>query len=158
MKKEVSKKKLIKTVIICLVFAALLAGLIYLMVSDQDYGSPDKLDIGNQSFGQRLLIGLQVALLGLATVFLMLVLLIFAVTVIRLIIMGFAQLGEKRGAKKGVQPSSVEVAPIAPIVQVASEDDEIVAVITAALMAYYEEQAVEYKSNLKFRVRSIKEI
>ena len=87
MKKEVSKKKLIKTIIICLVFAALLAGLIYLMVSDQDYGSPDKLKIGSQNFGQRLLIGLQVAFLGLATVFLMLVLLIIAVNVIRLILM-----------------------------------------------------------------------
>ncbi|MDE5616978.1 MAG: hypothetical protein K2I78_04240 [Clostridia bacterium] len=69
MKKEISKKKLIKTIIICAIFAALLAGLVYLMVSDQDYGSPDSLKIGKQNFGQRLWIGLQVAFLGLATVF-----------------------------------------------------------------------------------------
>ncbi|MDE6758561.1 MAG: OadG family protein [Clostridia bacterium] len=155
MKKEVSKKKLIKTIIICLVFAALLAGLIYLMVSDQDYGSPDKLKIGSQNFGQRLLIGLQVAFLGLATVFLMLVLLIIAVNVIRLILMGVAQLGEKRNSKKAVQSP---VGEVVTAVQAESEDDEVVAVITAALMAYYENQAIEYKSNLKFRVRSIKEI
>ena len=156
MKKEISKKKLVTTIIICLVFAALIAGLIYLMVSDQDYGSPDSLKIGEQSFGQRLWIGLQVAFLGLATVFLMLILLILAVNIIRLILMGVAKLGEKSKAKKSVTQPIVEVASSA--VQDANEDDEVVAVITAALMAYYEAQAVEYKSNLKFRVRSIKEI
>jgi len=43
-------------------------------------------------------------------------------------------------------------------VAIEEEDEEIVAVIMAALNAYYETQEVTYKSNLKFRVRSIKEI
>ncbi|MDE5911535.1 MAG: hypothetical protein K2H24_04295, partial [Clostridia bacterium] len=70
-----SKKKIIKTVIICLVFAALIAGLITMMVLPQDYGNPDSLGIGKSNFGQRLLIGLQVAVLGIGTVFVMLILL-----------------------------------------------------------------------------------
>ena len=153
MKKEVSTKKLVKTIIICVVFAALLAGLIYLMVSDQDYGKPDSLDIGGQNFGARLLIGLQVAFLGLATVFLMLVLLIIAVNLIRLILMGVAKIGEKKGAAKtAAQPATTAVA------EEVCEDDEIVAAITAAIMAYYEADDEDCKSNLKFRVRSIKEI
>ncbi len=156
MKKEISKKKLIRTIIICVVFAALLAGLIYLMVSDQDYGSPDRLEIGSQSFGQRLGIGLQVAFLGLATVFLMLILLILAVNIIKLIFMGFAQLKENRKNKTKVQPA-VETRSVSNSVEV-SDDDEIVVAITAALTAYYDAQEVEYKSNLKFKVRSIKEI
>ncbi|MDE6188720.1 MAG: OadG family protein [Clostridia bacterium] len=153
MKKEVSTKKLVKTIVICAVFAALLAGLIYLMVSDQTYGKPDSLDIGGQNFGARLLIGLQVAFLGLATVFLMLVVLIIAINVIRLILMGVAKLGEKRSAK-----TSTAVSEVTNAVEEVGEDDEIVAAITAAIMAYYESDKEDCKSNLKFRVRSIKEI
>lgn len=156
MKKEVSKKKLIQIIVICAVFAALLAGLVYLMVSDQDYGSPDSLNIGGQGFGQRLWIGLQVAFLGLATVFLMLFLLILAVNIIRLILMGFAQLSENRKKKPATQ-TSVATQNVVSSADV-SEDDEIVAAITAAITAYYDSVEVEYKSNLKFRVRSIKEI
>ncbi|MDE7215412.1 MAG: OadG family protein [Clostridia bacterium] len=156
MKKEISKKKLIKTIIICAIFAALLAGLVYLMVSDQDYGSPDSLKIGKQNFGQRLWIGLQVAFLGLATVFVMLLLLIIAVNIIRFILMGFAQLGEKR-KKKATEKPLIATQTVINSVEL-SEDDEIVAAIMAALTAYYDAQEVEYKSNLKFRVRSIKEI
>ena len=151
-----SKKKIIKIVIICLVFAALLAGLITMMVLPQDYGNPDSLEIGKSNFGQRLLIGLQVALLGLGTVFVMLILLILMVTLMRLIFEGVAKLKEKKTAKK------VEELSAQPIVEekvaIEEEDEEVVAVIMAALNAYYETQDVTYKSNLKFRVRSIKEI
>lgn len=155
MGKQISKKKLIKTIVICAVFAALLAGLIYLMVSDQNYGKPDKLDIGSQNFGQRLWIGIQVAFLGLATVFLMLVLLIFAITLIRYMLQGFSSLAKKRAEQKTAENIQ---APTVAVSEDICEDDEIVAAITAAIMAYYETEEVSYKSNLKFRVRSIKEI
>lgn len=150
-----SKNKIIKIVIICAVFAALLAGLITMMALPQDYGNPDKLDIGNSNFGQRLLIGLQVALLGLGTVFVVLFLLILMVTLMRLIFKGVGKLKAKQVAKKS------EVINITPVVEekiAIEEDEEVVAVITAAVSAYYETQNVTYKSNLKFRVRSIKEI
>ena len=151
-----SKNKIIKIVIICLVFAALLAGLITMMVLPQDYGKPDKLDIGSSNFGQRLLIGLQVALLGLGTVFVMLILLIFMVTLMRLIFEGVGNMKAKQAEKKAQAPAQ-EVAAVEEKIA-SEEDEEVVAVIMAALNAYYEEQNVAYKSNLKFRVRSIKEI
>ncbi len=152
-----SKKKVIKTVIICLVLVALIAGLITMMVLPQDYGKPDSLDIGNSNFGQRLLIGLQVALLGIGTVFVMLILLIFVVTLMRLIFQGAGKLKEGLAAKK-TQSLQKQETIIEEKVAIEEEDEEIVAVIMAALNAYYETQEVTYKSNLKFRVRSIKEI
>ena len=152
-----SKKKIIKTVIICLVLVALIAGLITMMVLPQDYGKPDSLDIGNSNFGQRLLIGLQVALLGIGTVFVMLILLIFVVTLMRLIFQGAGKLKEGQAAKK-TQSLQKQETIIEEKVAIEEEDEEIVAVIMAALNAYYETQEVTYKSNLKLRVRSIKEI
>ena len=150
-----SKSKKIKIVIICLVFAALLAGLITMMVLPQDYGKPDKLDIGASNFGQRLLIGLQVALLGLGTVFIMLFLLIFMVTLMRMIFEGVGEMKAKHAEKKAQVPTQ-EVAVVEN--SASEEDEEVVAVIMAALNAYYDAQNETYKSNLKFRVRSIKEI
>ena len=150
-----SKKKIIKKTIICVVFAALIAGLITMMVLPQEYGEPDSLDIANSNFGQRLLIGLQVALLGIGTVFVMLILLILVVTLMRLIFEGVGKLQEKKTAKKAEELPKQAVA----VAETASEEDEeVVAVIMAALNAYYETQETTYKSNLKFRVRSIKEI
>lgn len=151
-----NKKKVIKIVIICLVFAALLAGLITLMVLPQDYGTPDKLGIGNSGFGARLWIGVQVAILGLGTVFLMLFLLILMVNILKYIFIGVSKLKEKRAQSKSQE---IESAPISAIEGPSSDDDEeVVAVIMAALNAYYESQEPIYKSNLKFKVRSIKEI
>ena len=86
----------------------------------------------------------------------MLILLILAVNIIKLIFMGFAQLKENRKNKTKAQPA-VETRSVSNSVEV-SDDDEIVVAITAALTAYYDAQEVEYKSNLKFKVRSIKEI
>ncbi|MCX4362958.1 MAG: OadG family protein [Clostridia bacterium] len=152
-----TKKKIIKISIICIVFLALLAGLIALMVLPQNYGTPDKLGVGSSNFGQRLWIGVQVALLGLGTVFVMLVLLIFMVTLMRLIFEGVGKLKEKQSAKKANSLSNQQT--VAAVEEIASEEDEeVVAVIMAALNAYYETQQITYKSNLKFRVRSIKEI
>ncbi|MDE6362625.1 MAG: OadG family protein [Clostridia bacterium] len=154
-----SKKKIIKTVIICVVFAALIAGLIAMMVLPQNYGKPDSLDIGNSNFGQRLLIGLQVAVLGIGTVFVMLILLILVVTLMRLIFQGAGKLKESQAAKKAQSLQKQEAIIEEKVaIEEDNEDEEVVAVIMAALNAYYESQEVTYKSNLKFRVRSIKEI
>ena len=153
------KKKLIKIIIISIVFVALIGGLIALMILPQDYDTAhDKLGIGSpdSNFGTRLWIGVQVAILGLGTVFLMLVLLILMVTVMKFVFIGVGKLKEKRSASKS---QAIESAPISAIEGPASDDDEeVVAVIMAALNAYYESQEMTYKSNLKFKVRSIKEI
>ncbi|MDE6276048.1 MAG: OadG family protein [Clostridia bacterium] len=143
-----------------MVFAALLAGLITMMVLPQNYGTPDKLGIGSSNFGQRLLIGLQVALLGLGTVFVMLFLLILMVTLLRMIFEGVGKLKVKQAEKKLEAAKNQKVAIIEEKVAIEEdeEDEEVVAVIMAALNAYYETQNATYKSNLKFRVRSIKEI
>ena len=153
-----SKKKIIKITIFCVVLVALLAGLITMMVTvkAEDYdANRDALKIGESNFGGRILTGLQVAVLGIGTVFVMLILLILVVTLMRLIFEGAGKLKEKQAAKKAELTQKQEVA----IAENASgEDEEVVAVIMAALNAYYETQNVTYKSNLKFRVRSIKEI
>jgi len=152
-----SKKKIIKIVIICLVLAALLGGLIALMVLPQEYGKKDKLEIGSHNFGERIWIGLQVAFMGLGTVFVMLFILILMVTLMRLLFSGAAKLSQKRAEKKAaLEQTKVLAIEHSPVVD--QSDDEVVAAITAALMAYYDEQNLVYKSNLKFRVRSIKEI
>ncbi len=145
-----NKKKVIKIVIICLVFAALLAGLITLMVLPQDYGTPDKLEIAKNNFGMRLWIGAQGAIMGLGTGFLLLIM----VTIMKYIFIGAAKIKEKKAASAA--PIVEEVKAIEGAV--GEDDEEVVAVIMAALNAYYESQEPIYKSNLKFKVRSIKEI
>ncbi len=154
-----SKKKIIKTVIICVVLVAFLAGLIAMMALPHDFSGKDRdaLDIANSSFGERILIGLQVALLGIGTVFIMLILLIIVVTLMKLIFQGVGKLKEKSIAKKS-EAMQNQIAVVEEEVALEEEDEEIVAVIMAAINAYYETQNVTYKSNLKFRVRSIKEI
>ena len=155
-----SKKKIIKITIICVVFVALIAGLIAMMVVPHDYSGKDKdtLDIATSNFGARLLIGLQVAVLGIGTVFVMLFLLILIVTLMRLIFEGVGKAKAKQDAKKSETAQNQKVAVVEEKVAIDEEDEEIVAVIMASLNAYYETQNVTYKSNLKFRVRSIKEI
>jgi len=119
------------------------------------YGEPDSLHIGEASFGEKLSIGLQVSLLGVGTVFLVLALLILFVNVLKYV---FQFVGKPKASKKTKKVEDEPVIVDAPVDE-ASEDDEIVAVITAALMAYYDAQAATtYKSNVKFKVRSIKEI
>lgn len=153
-----SKKKIIKLTILCVVLVALLAGLITMMatVKAEDYDTEnDVLKIGESNFGGRLLIGLKVAVLGIGTVFAILMLLILVVTLMRLIFEGAGKLKEKQVAKKAEVSQKQEVKSAE---NASGEDEEVVAVIMAALNAYYETQNVTYKSNLKFRVRSIKEI
>ena len=152
-----SKKKIIKIVIICLVLAALLGGLIALMVLPPPPPTPHPPHTPPPHFGERIWIGLQVAFMGLGTVFVMLFILILMVTLMRLLFSGAAKLSQKRAEKKAaLEQTKVLAIEHTPVVD--QSDDEVVAAITAALMAYYDEQNLVYKSNLKFRVRSIKEI
>lgn len=154
MKQPMSKKKVVKLVIFLVIALALLAGLIYLMVTDQPYGSPDKLGIANNSFGGRLWIGLQVALLGMGTVFIMLIILILFVNILRYLMEGIKKMSEKKAEKKVTKLPAPET-----VLQIEGDtEEEVVAAITAAIAAYYETQEPVYMSNLKFRVRSIKEI
>ena len=121
------------------------------------YGTPDSLDMANSSVGQRIVIGLEVALLGIGVVFVVLALLIGFILLLKY---GFkaADVVKAKFAKK--QPKVEEVKPAPVIEGLENEDEELAAVITAAIMAYYDNTNVktEYKSNLTFKVRKITEI
>lgn len=119
-------------------------------------GSPDALGIGDMNFGQRLVTGLLVFVMGLGMVFVVLILLIVIIKVVAYL----EHLPEKLAAKKAKsEPVKEEVKEIPAPVQAIeySDEDEVVAAITAAIAAYYGAQAVEM-SDLPFRVRSIREI
>ncbi len=158
MKKQMSKKKLIKTIIMCVILLALLAGLITLMVMDMPYGTPDKLGVGNSNFGQRMWIGVQVSVLGMGTVFLMLFLLILCVNILRYIMEGAQKVAKKRAENKIAKQQQISAPEAVLQIEGTTQEEEIVVAITAAVAAYYDAQEPVYKSNLKFRVRSIKEI
>lgn len=124
-------------------------------------GNPDYLGIADMNFGERLGTGLLVFLLGLAMVFIVLLVLIVFIKLVELLI----SLPEKAAHKKAKEKIATEkreaeqaVAAQAEQQRVEDEEDEVVAVITAALMAYYCGQAPVEMSDLPFRVRSIKEI
>lgn len=119
-------------------------------------GSPDALGIGDMNFGQRLVTGLLVFVMGLGMVFVVLFLLILIIKVVAYL----QNLPAKLAAKKANEvPVVEEVKEIPAPVQAIeySDEDEVVAAITAAIAAYYGAQAVEM-SDLPFRVRSIREI
>ena len=83
----------------------------------------------------------------------MLFALILFVSLIKLI----SLIGNKKQQKQQALPQA-EKAPALPSGGVC-EDDEVVAAITAALQVYYEAQNAQYPtSNLRFKVRSIKQI
>ncbi len=119
-------------------------------------GSPDMLGIGSMNFGQRLVTGLLVFVMGLGMVFVVLFLLIIIIKVVDYL----QQLPAIMAAKKAKEvPVVEEVKEIPAPVQVAesSDEEEVVAAITAAIAVYYGCAAVEM-SDLPFRVRSIREI
>ena len=121
------------------------------------YGTPDSLDMANSSVGQRIVIGLEVALLGIGVVFVVLALLIGFILLLKY---GFkaSDVVKAKFAKKQPKVEEVKAAPV--IEGLENEDEELAAVITAAIMAYYDNTNVktEYKSNLTFKVRKITEI
>ncbi len=127
------------------------------MACSFEYGQPDLLDMGNSTVGERILVGLQVAALGIGVVFLVLALLIGMIVLFKYGFEGMDVLKAKFAKKKKVEAlPQVESKP--QIEGLDSEDEEIAAVISAAIMAYYEQNKQVYTSNLKFRVRNINEI
>ncbi len=127
------------------------------MACSFEYGTPDKLDMANSSVGERILIGLQVAALGIAVVFVVLALLIGFIILFKYLFKWMDQLKAKTAKKTTkVAAPKEEIKP--QIVGLEGEDEEIAAVISAAIMAYYEQNKQVYTSNLKFRVRNINEI
>ena len=151
--------------IIAIVFVLVLCAMSFMACSFQ-YGTPDKLDMANSSVGDRILIGLQVALLGVGVVFAVLFLLIGFIVLLKY---GFkyadvlkTNLAAKKKAKKAAIKDEIKDEPVGNIPQIEgldNEDEEIAVAITAAIMAYYDANvAPTYASNVKFRVRNIKEI
>ncbi len=124
-------------------------------------GSPDYLGIADMNFGDRLLTGLLVFVLGLAMVFIVLFVLIGCIKLVEYLIM-LPQKIAKNKAVEAIQEEKREAEQAAAVAaeqqRVQDEEDEVVAVITAALMAYYCGNAPVEMSDLPFRVRSIKEI
>ena len=119
-------------------------------------GSPDLLGIGDMNFGERLFTGLLVFVMGLGMVFIVLILLILIIKAVAYLQHLPAMLAAKKANEIPVVEEVKEIpAPVQAIE--CSDEEEVVAAITAAIAAYYGAQAVEM-SDLPFRVRSIKEI
>ena len=147
-------KRVAKVVLIIAILAMLVMSF---MACTFEYGTPDKLEMGSSSVGERILIGLQVAAMGIGVVFLVLALLIGFIVLFKY---GFKGMDVLK-AKMKKQPKVVDAKPAQPQIEgLDNLDDEIAAAITAAIMAYYDNTNVrpQYKSNLAFKVRKIKEI
>ncbi len=147
-------KRVAKVVLIIAILAMLVMSF---MACTFEYGTPDKLEMGSSSVGERISIGLQVAAMGIGVVFLVLALLIGFIVLFKY---GFKGMDVLK-AKMKKQPKVVDAKPAQPQIEgLDNVDDEIAAAITAAIMAYYDNTNVrpEYKSNLAFKVRKIKEI
>lgn len=93
--------------------------------------------------------GLQVALIGMGTVFFVLFLLMFIVYIFKLI---FYTIPQKKAAKT-VVPEVADTPVAAPVAT--SDDDEIAAVISAAIACCYGGGA---EARQKYRIRSFKRI
>lgn len=144
-------KKRLALLSVILVLLILTSGV---LIACDPEGSPDALGIKGMNFGERIVTGLLVFVMGLGMVFVVLILLI-------LIIRATAYLQELPSrilAKKAQEvPVVDEVKEIPAPVVADSDEEEVVAAITAAIAAYYGAEAVEM-SDLPFRVRSIREI
>ena len=148
------------------------------MISDP--AEPDDMGIADMNGGDRLLTGLQVAAIGLLVVFVVLIVLIILIKGLKMLLEKLQQAsagrGKDRAARKAeakarkaaekqakidaararVEAAQKKDAP-APVASETDEEEEIAAVM-AAIYAYYDAMPAYERSNLKFRVRSIKEI
>ena len=154
------------------------------MVGDAD---PDDMGIADMNGGERLVTGLLVAAMGLIVVFVVLIVLIFLIKVFKVLIDAAEKASEKRAeenkgkekktfaermqerkvAKAAEKQALLEAARArltktgqagqeAPVSD-DGEEEEIAAVM-AAIYAFYDSMPAQERSNLKFRVRSIKQI
>lgn len=145
--------------IIVIISVILLCAMSFMACSFK-YGTPDKLDMANSSVGERILVGLQVALLGIGVVFIVLFILIGFIVLSKYLFKGVNVMKAKMTKTKKTQTSVDKTKDIKAIEVSGDADEEVVAAITAALYAYYDNQNVksQYKSNVQFRVRKISEI
>ena len=181
-----NKKKLFITLALVAVIAcaALLFGACE-MISDP--AEPDGMGIAEMNGGERILAGLQVAAMGLIVVFIVLIVLIFLIKLFKWLVDAGNKASEKRAeANKGKEKKTLsqrmqerkeakaaekqelleaarkrlnmveEKAPEAA--ESAQEEEEEIAAVMAAIYAYYDSLPTYERSNLKFRVRSIKQI
>lgn len=145
-------KKRLALITVIVVLAVVMATLLSACAVE---GSPDLLGIGKMNFGERLLTGLLVFVLGLGMVFVVLFLLIAIIRAVAYLQNLPAKIAAKKSGAVTVTEPVKEIP--APAVAVDTDEDEVVAAITAAIAAYYGAEAVE-TSDLPFRVRSIREI
>ncbi len=145
-------KKRLALITVIVVLAVVMATLLSACAVE---GSPDLLGIGKMNFGERLLTGLLVFVLGLGMVFVVLFLLIAIIRAVAYLQNLPAKIAAKKSGAVTVTEPVKEIP--APAVAADTDEDEVVAAITAAIAAYYGAEAVE-TSDLPFRVRSIREI
>lgn len=150
-----SKKLRIITLVLLMVICCIMFG-----SCQFTYGNPDSLEIGSKTVGERVWIGLQIAFLGVGVVFLVLIILILMVSVMKYSFVAMDKIKAAiaaNKAKKEVKDEPVD-APVVVKDESVDADEEVMAAITAALMAYYDaETKIVYESNVKFKVRSIKQ-
>ncbi len=108
---------------------------------------------GAMSFGERMSYGLQVFVVGLGTVFSVLVILWLALILFRVFAYDIPQKKAKKLAEATVK---VEATPVAethiPVEETSEDDTQLIAVITAAVAAYNAQSG----NTLPFRVVSFK--
>ena len=149
-------KRVVKVLSIIFVLVVLMMSF---MACSFQYGTPDKLDMGGSSVGERILIGLQVAAMGIGVVFVVLFILIGFIVLFKYAFKYADQLKAKLPKKGKKEVKTEQVIEDKPqIIGLENEDEEVAAAISAAIMAYYEQNKQVYTSNLKFRVRNINEI
>ena len=100
----------------------------------------------------KLMYGLQVALVGMGTVFFVLFLLMFVVYIFKLV---FYTIPNRKAAKN--TDSAVEEPSPSAVVATADSDEEIAAVITAAIASFYE-NGNGAEARQKYKIRSFKRI
>ena len=174
------KKKLFLTLALIALIACAAVMLFCGCEMMSDPPEPDDMGIADMPGGERLLTGLQVAALGLVVVFVVLILLILLIKVFKALI----EAGEKASAgrskdraqrkaeakaeKAAAKQAKLDAArarleaakqkEVPAAAAAASEEEEEIAAVMAAIYAYYDAMPAYERSNLKFRVRSIKEI
>ncbi len=179
-----NKKKLFITLALLavVVSAIVLLGACEMISENPD---PDAMGISGMEGGERLVTGLLVAAMGLIVVFVVLIVLIFLIKLFKLLVDSAnkaaerraeenkgkekktlsQKLQERKAAKAEEKQALLEAARVRLGMSEAKEqpeaiesDEEEIAAVMAAIYAYYDSLPAYERSNLKFRVRSIKQI
>lgn len=142
-----------KTLILVLVLMIVVMAMLFTAC---EYGKPDKLNIADMSVGERILVGFQVTLIGLGMVFLVLVLLILFINLIKYITR-FLESDKVKSFKLKKKDKKTDIVQVQDNATT-DDDQEVVAVIMSALIAFYDSQDIPSTSDLPFKVRSITQI